>query len=91
MLTEVLKKKQHGEWEKMDKKICATVKTSDEEENEGDGHNDKDYSVLCWKGDANLLDSHSSSKYYCCLTRLVDRSERESCLLLACDLLVAFR
>ena len=24
-------------------------------------------------------------------TRLVDRSERESCLLLACDLLVAFR
>jgi hypothetical protein len=23
-------------------------------------------------------------------TRLVDRSERESCLLLACDLLVAF-
>jgi hypothetical protein len=28
---------------------------------------------------------------YCCLTRLVDRSERESCLLLACDLLVAFR
>jgi hypothetical protein len=46
---------------------------------------------LCWKGDANLLDSHSSSKYYCCLTRLVDRSERESCLLLACDLLVAFR
>ncbi len=89
-----VEKKQHGEWEKMDKKICATVKTSDEEENEGDGHNDKDYSVLCWKGDANLLDSHSSSKYYCCLTRLVDRSERESCLLLACDLLVllvAFR
>ncbi len=25
--------------------------------------------------DANLYDSHSSSKYYCCLTRLVDRSK----------------
>jgi hypothetical protein len=30
----------------MYKKICTTVKTSDEEENEGDGDNDEDYSVL---------------------------------------------
>jgi hypothetical protein len=30
----------------MYKKICTTVKTSDEEENEGDGDNDEDYSIL---------------------------------------------
>jgi hypothetical protein len=41
-----VKSGQHGEWEKMYKKICTTVKTSDEEENEGDGDNDEDYSIL---------------------------------------------
>jgi hypothetical protein len=42
-----IESRQHVEWEKLYKKICATVKmTSDEEENEGDGDNDKDYSVL---------------------------------------------
>ncbi len=41
-----IKSGQHREWNKMYKKICTAVKTSDEGENEGDGDNDEDYCVL---------------------------------------------
>ncbi len=36
-------------------------------------------------------ESHNLPINYSCLTRLVDRSEKGSCLLFACDLLVALR